>query len=90
MQTRQPHLTEVSQEPPHHIERIKKYISLMKLKSLQNLINNLDFYSFNHLITMLNYDPELDYTHAGLISKNSPNNKFYNTVVTSFKKIKCD
>ena len=71
-------------------ERIRKYISLIKLKSLQNFINNLDFYSLNHLITMLNYDPELDYTHAGLISKNSPNNKFYNTVVTSFKKIKCD
>ena len=67
---------------------VLKYISLMKLKSLQNLINNLDFYSLNHLITMLNYDPGLDYTHAGLISKNSPNNKFYNTVVTSFKKIK--
>ena len=78
------------EEKQNHIERIKKYISLMKLKSLQNLINNLDFYSLNHLITMLNYDPGLDYTHACLISKNSPNNKFYNTVVTSFKKIKCD
>ena len=33
------------EEKQNHIERIKKYISLMKLKSLQNLINNLDFYS---------------------------------------------
>ena len=78
------------EEKQNPVERIRKYISLMKLKSLQNLINNLDFYSLNHLITMLNYDPGLDYTHACLISKNSPNNKFYNTVVTSFKKIKCD
>ena len=39
---------------------------------------------------MLNYDPGLDYTHACLIKNRSPNNKFYNTVVKSFKKIKCD
>ena len=31
------------EEKQNHIERIKKYISLMKLKSLQNLINNLVF-----------------------------------------------
>ena len=71
-------------------QRLKKYMNLLKLKPLQNLIYNLSFYSFNHLITMLNYDPGLDYTHACLVKKNSPNNKFYNTVVTSFKKIKCD
>ena len=72
------------------LQRLEKYTNLLKLKSLQNLINNLNFYSLNNLITMLNYDPGLDYTHACLIKNRSPNNKFYNTVVKSFKKIKCD